>query len=33
VIPALLDLGVTAGQVEQMMVANPRDIFATGGPY
>jgi phosphotriesterase-related protein len=33
VLPRLLELGVSAAQVEQMMVANPRDIFSRGGGY
>jgi phosphotriesterase-related protein len=33
VIPMLADLGVTPAQVDQMMVANPRDIFAREGGY
>jgi phosphotriesterase-related protein len=33
VLPRLLDLGVTPEQIDQMMVANPRDIFARGGGY
>ncbi len=33
VLPRLLELGVTAAQIDQMMVANPRDIFSRGGGY
>lgn len=33
VIPALLDAGVTAGQVETMCVENPRRMFSQHGPY
>jgi phosphotriesterase-related protein len=33
VLPRLAELGVTAPQIDQMMVANPRDIFSRGGGY
>jgi phosphotriesterase-related protein len=33
VLPRLLELGVTPQQIDQMMVANPRDIFSRGGGY
>jgi phosphotriesterase-related protein len=33
VLPRLLELGVTPEQIDQMMVANPRDIFSRGRGY
>jgi phosphotriesterase-related protein len=33
VLPRLLKLGVSPDQIDQMMVANPRDIFSRGGGY
>jgi phosphotriesterase-related protein len=33
VLPRLLELGVTPEQIDQMMVANPREIFSRGGGY
>jgi phosphotriesterase-related protein len=33
VLPRLLELGVSPEQIDQMMVANPRDIFSRGGGY
>lgn len=33
VVPKLLELGVSAADVDQMMVSNPRDIFSRGGAY
>jgi phosphotriesterase-related protein len=33
VIPALHEQGVSEGQIQQMMVENPRAIFATHDPY
>ena len=31
ILPALLEAGVTQAQIDQMMIENPRRIFATGG--
>jgi phosphotriesterase-related protein len=33
VLSRLLKLGVSPEQIDQMMVANPRDIFSRGGGY
>jgi phosphotriesterase-related protein len=33
IIPRLLDLGVTDGDIRQMMIMNPADIFSVQGPY
>jgi phosphotriesterase-related protein len=33
VLPRLLELGVSPEQIDQMTVANPRDIFSRGGGY
>ena len=30
ILPALLEAGVTQEQIDQMLIANPRDLFARG---